>query len=71
LDSAHQTHVHQISFLRNGHTWRLQWDSGDESLLIDTLATLVADPLCPLDDFDQRLVEQHIGPSGDSKTHVK
>jgi hypothetical protein len=49
----------------------LQWDSGDESMLIDTLAALVADPQCPLDDFDQRLVEQHIGPSGNSSDPMK
>ncbi len=51
---------HEISFLRNGHTWRLQWTQGDEELLIETLATMAADPHCPLDQFDQALVTHHL-----------
>jgi hypothetical protein len=54
------TRVHQISFLRNGHSWRLEWDSGNEDVLVDTLVALVADPTCPLDAFDQALVEQQL-----------
>jgi hypothetical protein len=58
--SHHGTHQHRISFQRSGHTWCLQWQSGDEETLIDTIAALAADPKCPLDTFDQALVEQHL-----------
>ena len=58
--SHHGTRQHHISFQRNGHTWRLQWQSGDEGTLVDTIAALAADPNCPLDRFDQTLVEQHL-----------
>jgi hypothetical protein len=63
------TRVHQIAFLRNGHSWRLQWDSGNEDVLVDTLAALVADPSCPLDAFDQALVEQHLASPKKPATH--
>jgi len=51
---------HEISFLRNGHSWRLQWQSGDEALLVETVASLATDPDCPLDAFDQALVQHHL-----------
>ena len=58
--SQHRTNQHQISFQRNGHIWRLQWQRGDEETLVDTLAALAADPDCPLDAFDKALVEHHL-----------
>ncbi len=58
--SQQQISHRQISFQRNGHIWRLQWQPGDEEILIDTLAALAADPDCPLDASDRALVEQHL-----------
>ncbi|MDP6478640.1 MAG: hypothetical protein QGI75_01205 [Phycisphaerales bacterium] len=58
--SQQQINQHQISFQRNGHIWRLQWQCGEEETLIDTLAALAGDPDCPLDAFDQALVEKHL-----------
>jgi len=58
-DTAQQ---HQIAFLRNGHTWRLQWSDGDEMTLLDTLAVMASDPDYPLDDFDRALVNQQMNP---------
>jgi hypothetical protein len=63
------TGTHQISFLRNGHSWRLQWKNGHEDLLVDTLAAFVADPACPLDAFDQALVERHLATSKKARPH--
>jgi hypothetical protein len=68
MDAQHPLPRHQMAFLREGQSWQLFWEDGDESLLIETVAALVADPSCPLDHYDQTLIEQQLCPSTHGKT---
>ena len=68
MDSPKPLPRHQMAFLRHGQVWQLLWDDGDEALLIDTMAALVADDACPLDHHDQTLVEQQLSPTSPQKS---
>ena len=52
--------LHQLSFMRNGHTWQLRWEPGEESLLLDALAVMAQDPSYPLNASDEALVKQQM-----------
>ncbi|MCH2142436.1 MAG: hypothetical protein MK077_05510 [Phycisphaerales bacterium] len=68
MDAPKPLPRHQMAFLRDGQIWQLFWEDGDEALLIDTMAALVADEACPLDRHDQTLVEQQLSPSSHQKS---
>lgn len=57
---SHTHGTHETTFIRNGHLWRLTWRDGDEALLMQTMAAMAADPDCPLDEYDKRLVLEHL-----------
>jgi len=46
--------------MRNGHTWQLRWEPGEESLLLDALAVMAQDPSYPLNASDEALVKQQM-----------
>ena len=59
LSPARQTH--ELSLEKRGHHFCLRYETGDESLVLEALAKMVADPKTPFDWFDAATLGHQLG----------
>ena len=53
--------THELALDKRGHQFRLRYETGEESTVLEVLAEMVADPRTPFDWFDAATLGHQLG----------
>ncbi len=56
-----ERHEHVLSLDKKGHAFRLQYETGQESQVLESLSEMVANPALPFDWFDAAMLGHQMG----------